>query len=43
MGVKTETLKFLDIMNYLATGFSYAQFLKAYGFKEERDTSRMNE
>lgn len=35
MAVKTEKLKFLDIMNYLAPGFSYAQFVKAYGCKEE--------
>ena len=30
MCLKTEHLKFLDITNYLAPGFSYAQFLKAY-------------
>ena len=30
MCIKTEHLKFLDITNYLAPGFSYAQFLKAY-------------
>ena len=29
MAVKTENLKFLDITNYLAPGFSYSQFLKA--------------
>ena len=28
--IKTEKLKFLDICNYLAPGFSYDQFLKAY-------------
>ena len=27
---KTKHLKFLDITNYLAPGFSYEQFLKAY-------------
>ena len=30
MCLKTDLLKFLDITNYLAPGFSYAQFLKAY-------------
>ena len=30
MCLKTEYLKFLDISNYLAPGFSYDQFLKAY-------------
>ena len=36
MCLKTENLKFLDILNYLAPGFSYAKFLKAYGAKEEK-------
>jgi hypothetical protein len=31
MCLKTKTLKFLDIINYLAPGFSYDKFLKAYG------------
>ena len=30
MCLKTNHLKFLDITNYLAPGFSYDQFLKAY-------------
>ena len=30
MCIKTDSLKFLDISNYLAPGFSYDQFLKAY-------------
>ena len=30
MCLKTDFLKFLDITNYLAPGFSYDQFLKAY-------------
>ena len=30
MCLKTLHLKFLDITNYLAPGFSYEQFLKAY-------------
>ena len=30
MCLKTNSLKFLDISNYLAPGFSYDQFLKAY-------------
>ena len=30
MCLKTDFLKFLDISNYLALGFSYDQFLKAY-------------
>ncbi len=28
--IATESLKFLDIVNYLAAGVSYDQFLKAY-------------
>jgi hypothetical protein len=36
MAVKTEKLKFLDIANYLAAGFSYSQYLKAYGCSEEK-------
>lgn len=36
MAVKTENLHFLDITNYLAPGFSYAQFLKAYECTEEK-------
>ena len=31
MCLKKNTLTFLDIMNYLAPGFSYEKFLKAYG------------
>ncbi|XP_071793479.1 uncharacterized protein [Asterias amurensis] len=30
MALKTKKLKFLDITNYLAPGYSYAKFLKAY-------------
>jgi hypothetical protein len=30
MCLKTQHIKFLDITNYLAPGFSYEQFLKAY-------------
>jgi hypothetical protein len=30
MCLKTQHLKILDITNYLARGFSYEQFLKAY-------------
>ena len=30
MCIKTDSLKFLDISNYLAPGFSYDHFLKAY-------------
>ena len=30
MCLKTASLKFLDICNYLAPGYSYAQFLQAY-------------
>ena len=31
MCISTEKLKFLDICNYLAPGFSYDKYLKAYG------------
>ena len=37
MCIKTETLKFLDITNYLAPGFSNSQFLKAYECTEQKD------
>ena len=30
MCLKTNSLKFLDISNYVAPGFSYDQFLRAY-------------
>ena len=36
MCFKTEKLKFLDIVTYLAPGFSYSQYLKAYGCSEEK-------
>ena len=29
-------MKFIDISNYLAPGFSYSQFLKAYGCSIEK-------
>ncbi len=34
--MKTEHLNFLDIKSYLAPGFSYAQFLKAYECEETK-------
>ena len=30
MCIKTEKLKVVDISNYLALGFNYSQYLKAY-------------
>jgi hypothetical protein len=36
MCIKTEKLKFLDISNYLASGFSYSQYLKAYKCTEQK-------
>lgn len=33
---KIEFLKFLDITSYLAPGFSYDQFLKAYGCEQTK-------
>ena len=36
MCIKTERLKFLDISNYLAPGYSYDQFLKAYECTAQR-------
>ena len=38
MCLKTEHLKFLDITNYLAPGFSYDQFLKAYECSQTKGT-----
>ena len=37
MCIKTEALKFLDITNYMAPGFSHSQYLKAYACTEEKD------
>ena len=34
--LKTEKLRFLDIKNYLAPGFSYKKFLAAYGCQEQK-------
>jgi hypothetical protein len=36
MCIKTEKLKFVDISNYLAPGFSYSQYLKAYKCREQK-------
>ena len=36
MCIKTEKLKFLDIANYLAPGFSYSQYLKAHKCTEQK-------
>ena len=34
--IKTENLKFLDIANYLAPGFSHGQYMKAYKCTEQK-------
>jgi hypothetical protein len=36
MCIKTEKLMFVDIPNYLAPGFSYSQYLKAYKCTEQK-------
>mgnify|MGYP006375582401 FL=1 len=36
MCISTKTLKFLDIVNYLAPGFSYAKYLAAYDVDESK-------
>jgi hypothetical protein len=36
MCIKTEKLKFLNIANYLAPGFSHSQYLKAYKCTEQK-------
>jgi hypothetical protein len=36
MCIKTEKLKFLDIVNYLDPGFNYSQYLKAYKCTEQK-------
>ena len=36
MALSTKMLKFLDIVNYLAQGYSYAKFLKAYDVEQEK-------
>ena len=42
MCLKTNFFKFLDIMNYLAPGFSYDQFLKAYECAEIKGSFLMS-
>ena len=37
MCLKTDFLKLLDISNYLAPGFSYDQFLKAYECEQTKE------
>ena len=32
--VSTDRLKFIDIMSFIATGFSYAKYLAAFGVEE---------
>ena len=32
--IGTDRLRFLDILNYLAPGFSYQKYLTAFGVKE---------
>jgi hypothetical protein len=34
--IKTDALKFLDTTSYMAPGFSYSQYLKAYERTEEK-------
>ena len=34
--IKTQNLKFLDILNYIAPGFDYENFIKAYQCKMEK-------
>ena len=36
MRISTNKLKFLDIVNYLAPGFSYSKYLAAYNVKETK-------
>ena len=36
MCIKTETLRFLDIKNYIAPGFSYDKFIKAYDVSQTK-------
>ena len=34
--MKTDKLNILDITNYLAPGYSYSKFLKAYDVEEQK-------
>ena len=36
MCISTDKLKFLDIINYLAPGYIYDKYLKAYGCELEK-------
>ena len=38
MCISTENLKFLDILSFLAPGYSYGSFLKAYNCKLQKAT-----
>ena len=42
MCLSTDKLKFLDMTNYIAQGFSYDKYLKAYGCKITKSFSHMN-
>ena len=36
MVIATEELKFLDIIYYIATGYNYNSFIKAYGAEKTK-------
>ena len=36
MCIQTDTLRFVDVSNFLAPGFSYSQYLKAYEVPEKK-------
>ena len=40
MCLSSERLRFLDILSFLAPGFSYAKFLKAYCARRPKVSSR---
>ena len=40
--VSTEKLKFLDIMSFIAPGFSYAKYLAAFEVEEQKEFFPMN-
>ena len=37
MAISTPTLKFLDIRNFIAAGFSYTKYPAVYEFEEQKD------
>ena len=42
MSLTMGNLKFLDVKHFVAPGFPYAKYLKAFNVEENKSFSRMN-